>query len=745
MVRAIQAAREASVSATVTAAREIVAALECQTPSCACHGSVRRGFGVTHCCGHTDVHQPSLSVSERDGRVLVHCHAGCAQEHLIEALRERDLWTTRDEPPAPPPIGRSLKVDAIYHYADPSGTVVYRVVRSSRADGHKTFEVWHPNGAGWLRTLGGAETVPYRLPQLAAADRSAWVLVAEGEKCADRLASAGMVATTSPFGAGKWPAAWGERYMAGRRVAVLRDNDEPGRKHGTAVADSCAGHAATVRVVDLPDLGEHGDVADWLEAGHGAAELLGIVERTPEHRRTALERADRPCTDMGNAERLVERHGADLRYVSSREQWYLWDGRRWRADDLRAVERLAKETHRTIYAEAEAAKESVRRKELAAHAARSEAAAKVAAALSLARSDERVALRAEQMDRDPWLLNVANGTIDLRTGELREHRREDLITMIAPVEYDAEAQLELWDRFLRDVTGGDLEVAAFLQRAVGYSLTGDTREERMFMPIGRAASGKTTLAEAIKAALGDYATMADAETFLRRRDSGGPRNDVARLDGRRMVVTIEMDEGRHMAEGLVKHLTGGDTVIARFLHQEHFEFRPTFKLWTFANVAPKVSDEDDGIWRRVSRLPLDHPVPPEQRDPAMKITLRDVTTAGPAILAWAVHGCLAWQREGLGSAPAVERVTAEYRSAMDPLAPFIEERCVLEEDAATAADGLYRAYAEWAKASGDSHPMTKTAFGRRLTSRGFAASRTHSGRQWSGLRLREQERLEYPI
>lgn len=731
-------------SASVTAARDIVAALECQRSYCSCHASVRRGFGITHCAGHQDVDQPSLSVSEKDGKVLVHCHAGCSQERVVEALKERGLWTTHDEPPAPPARDRSVAVEAMYHYADAAGTVLYRVVRSRLEDGRKTFEVWHPNGSGWLRTLGGAETVPYRLPQLLAADRSSWVMVGEGEKVTERLAKEGLIATTSPFGAGKWPAAWGERYLAGRRVAALRDNDDPGRKHGVSIADSCAGHAAAVRVIDLPGLAEHGDVVDWLDAGHSVTELLAIIERTPEHQRSPVARAEFPCTDMGNAERLVARHGNDLRYVSSRDQWLAWDGKRWRVDEIRTVERLAKETHRAIYAEAETAPSASRRKELAAHAARSEGASRVAAALQLARSDEQVALRADDLDADAWLLNVANGTVDLRTGEIRSHRREDLLTKVSPVAYDPEARIELLDTFLFQTFGGDADLIRYVQKAAGYSLCGDTREEAMFVAHGPPASGKTTFAEALRAALGEYAATADPETFLvSHRDGGAPRADIARLHGRRLVVGVEVDQGRHMAEGLVKQLTGGDTVVARHLYRDHFEFRPQFKLWIFANDAPRVRDDDDAVWRRLRLVPFVHPVPREEQDQRLKIELRDPNIGGPAMLAWAVAGCLLWQREGLGAPLVIESATASYREAQDPVADFLAECCVVEDDAWATAEELYGAYSAWAKAAGERRPLTKTAFGLRLERRGMAAGKGGGGvRIRNGLRLRSQPRLD---
>ena len=726
-------------------AQQIIAALECGAGTCSCHAAARRGSGLCHCpsASHADS-DPSLNVTDKDGKILIFCHGGCTNDAVIEALKARDLWPAVDLDEPPPRFRTTQKVEAIYPYEDEHGTVTYRVVRSRKPDGGKTFEVWHPNGPGWLRTLGGAELVPYRLGELLRAARPTLVYIVEGEACANRLAAAGLVATTSPFGAGKWPAAWGERYFSGRAVAVLRDNDEPGRKHGTLAAESCAGHARSVKVIDFEGVGEHGDVVDWLGAGHTPAELAELVERAPEHRRAVVARTEHGCTDLANSERLVERHGADLRYVAMTRRWHIWDGRRWQADDTGEVERQAKETARAIYLEAEAATSATRRKELASHAVRSEAAAKIAAMIALAQSDAAIALRADDLDADPWLLNVQNGTVDLRTGLLRPHRREDLITKLAPVAYDPDARLELWDAFLDQTFGGDAELIRYVQKAAGYSLCGDTREEVIFIAHGPTGGGKTTLAEALRAALGEYAATADPETFLTsRRDGAAPRADIARLHGRRLVVGVEVDQDRRMAEGLVKQLTGGDTVVARHLYREHFEFRPQFKLWIFANDAPRVRDDDDAVWRRLRLVPFTHPVPRERRDPQLKVALRDSRVGGPAVLAWAVAGCVLWQREGLGTPPVIESATKGYREAQDPVADFVAECCVVEADAWATTEDLYGAYSGWAKAAGERRPLAKRGFAERLERHGFAAAKGAGGvRVRSGIALREQQRLD---
>ena len=260
--------------------------------------------------------------------------------------------------------------------------------------------------------------------------------------------------------------------------------------------------------------------------------------------------------------------------------------------------------------------------------------------ISLARSEPGIPVTPRELDSDPWLFNVVNGTIDLRTGQLREHRREDMITMLAPVVFDPKARNTIWESFLDRVLP-DPALQGFVQRAAGYSVTGDCSEEVLFFPYGSTQTGKSTLLRALAKTFGDYAMTADFGAFLARdRNAGGPRNDIAAMSGKRMVVSVEVDPGQRMGEALVKQLTGGDDVRARFLFQESFEFAPTFKIWLAANDRPHVRDDDDAIWRRILQIPFDARISEEERNPAIKAHLCDPESAGAAILAWCNRG--AW-------------------------------------------------------------------------------------------------------
>jgi putative DNA primase/helicase len=457
--------------------------------------------------------------------------------------------------------------------------------------------------------------------------------------------------------------------------------------------------------------------------------IAAVGKRANGQRATGEMLAGFNLTDLGNSERFVADHGQDVRYCYPWGKWLVWTGARWEADDSGKVHRLAKETVRGIYQEAAEAESESQRKELARHATRSEAEARIRAMLELAKSE--VSVSTDDLDRDPWLLNVLNGTVDLhQSGELMEHRREDLITKLAPIEYDPEARAATWEAFLRRVLPKE-EVREFVRRAAGYSLTGDTSEQCMFINHGGGNNGKSTFQETIAAALGDYAMRAPTEMLLARR-AGGIPNDVARLKGGRFVMSSETEEGRRLAESLVKDLTGQDTISARFMRAEWFDFTPTHKLWLSTNHKPEIRGTDNAIWRRIRLVPWTVAIPPAEQDKKLLAKLRKEL---PGILAWAVRGCLKWQREGLAEPEEVRSATAAYRSEMDVLAAFIEDRCVVGRGLEAQATPLYNAYREWAESAGEKAEKQR-GFGMRLTERGFAREKRGGTYRWLGIGLR---------
>ncbi len=435
-------------------------------------------------------------------------------------------------------------------------------------------------------------------------------------------------------------------------------------------------------------------------------------------------------TDLGNAERFVAQFGQDVRYCYPWAKWLTWTGSKWARDDAGRVHRLAKETVRSVYGEAATAEDEARRKALAKHAASSEAKNRIEAMLELAKSD--VPVSPDELDADPDLLNASNGTINLRTGELRPHRREDLLTKIAGADYDPDAPAPAWEAFLERVLPGD-ELRRFVRRAAGYSATGDTSEQVMFINHGVGANGKSTFQEALSEALGDYSMRAPTEMLMVKR-SGGVPNDVARLKGARFVSASETEQGRHLAESLVKDLTGTDTITARFMRAEFFDFEPTHKLWLSTNHKPIIRGTDLAIWRRIRLVPWAVTIPPQEQNKQLSSRIQDEL---PGVLSWVVRGCLDWRREGLAVPDEVRKATGDYRSEMDTLGDFLEDSCVVDPDTSVAFNNLWKAYREWCLDT-EEKGESKKQFGMSLTERGFVAHKGSRGvRIRRGLRLKE--------
>jgi len=501
-----------------------------------------------------------------------------------------------------------------------------------------------------------------------------------------------------------------------------------------------------------------------LEEGRGNPEKIIPASRERELQREqdegiggeARERSSEPnplsisglrdLSDLGNAERLYDRFGDRLHYSTDGNRWYVWDGTLWNPDSEATLNQWAAETVRSIYAEASGAHGREDKARLARHAIKSESDRCIQAMISRLRYIRNIPTREGFFDVDPWHLNFLNGTVDLRTGELRPPRREDMITKVCPVEFDPLARSEIWDEFLDVTTSGDPALKSFLQCAAGYSLCGIYSDEVLFFVYGPSATGKTTFKDAVKAVMGTYAVTADISTFLRPRGgSQGPRNDLARLVRSRMVVTDEVEEGSTLATGLVKLYTGGDTMTARFLYKEHFEFKSRGKLWIVANHPPRVSAEDGAIWRRILRVPFRNEIPPERQDHDLKRILCDPKISGSAIAAWVVRGCLMWQQSGLFVPDSVRRSTDEYRSEMNPLSGFIEERCTLSpgdpEAQETSAD-LWTAYQWWAGDNGVKYPLKRNEFGGHLKLLGLVPAQRAGDRArvWQGVRLDDQPR-----
>ena len=295
-----------------------------------------------------------------------------------------------------------------------------------------------------------------------------------------------------------------------------------------------------------------------------------------------------------------------------------------------------------------------------------------------------------------------------------------------------------------DCTAGDNELQSFLQRAAGYTLFGDPREQVMFMVHGPGATGKSTFLAAVMAVLGDYAATADFSAFLKKdRVSGGPSDDIANLAGARLVSSIEVDDGKHRAQGLLKQLTGGDTVRARHLYKVSFVFRPQFALWLVCNHAPQIAHDDDALWRRLLRLPFENGIPPEKRDRVLRNTLTDPEITGPAILNWLVQGCAEWYQGGLQIPSSVQIATDAYKKTSNPLADFVRDCCVLSPAAFCSVADMRRAYDDWRRECGEIYSLNRNQFAAAMRELGCSAAVKMGQRCWSGIALRDHSEQLY--
>jgi putative DNA primase/helicase len=439
----------------------------------------------------------------------------------------------------------------------------------------------------------------------------------------------------------------------------------------------------------------------------------------------------RPLTDLGNAERLLDQHGRDLRFVTGLGRM-VWAGSHWEQDDRRAWEQRAAETVRTIYAETSFSEDADERKAIARHATRSESAAALRNMVALA--ENSVACSTDDLDCDAYALNVTNGTIDLRTGELREHRRDDLITKVAGCAFDPHATCPTFERFLCDVFAGNEELIGFVQRFMGYSLTGDVREQVLLFAFGTGANGKSTLIDLwidLLGGFGGYAAPGAPGLLVARQHEQHP-TELAALRGARAVTCVEIGDGKRFDEERVKALTGSDKVTARHMREDFFSFSPTHKLIVAANHRPQIRGTDLAIWRRILMVPFAVTFTDEQKDRDLPRKLRAEL---PGILAWAVRGCLDWQRGGLRPPAVVLESTQAYRAEQDVVGRFLADRCALSATLRARAGDLYQAFREWAEEQGEAD-MPARRFGEALAERGLTAKKGTAGsRWWAGVGL----------
>lgn len=672
------------------------------------------GQWMARCPVHEDA-TASLSVKQDNGKVLLYCHAKCPTDAICDALgiKIADLF---DSEPKHAASGR-LSIAATYDYLDERGGLLYQAVRLAP----KSFRQRRPDGNdGFIWDMKGVSRVPYRLPELlSSAESNAVVYVVEGEKDADRLAKLDLIATTNIGGAGKWRNYYNEHF-AGRSVVVIPDNDAPGKKHAQQVAGLLMPIASSVKVIDLPDLPDKADVSDWLDDGHTATELTALADSAAPWTPLVDEADaddDRRCDDIGNAARFALQHGEDLHYCEEFGRWLVWDGKRWVKGRAHKVMAMAKLTARKLFREAEAAAGTEKCEALAKHAVRSQNVSRLEAMIKLARDVGGIPVAPDKLDTDRWLFNCENGTVNLRTEKLQPHNRDDLITKLAPVEFDEMADCDRWHKTLLHNMAGNLSMVGYLQRWAGMWLTGDITEQKMLICFGSGQNGKNVFLDTFLKLMGDYATMAPPGLLAMAKFDSHPA-EIACLQGYRLVITSEFEENRKLKIQLVKALTGDAMIKTRGMREDFADCDQTYTVVMPTNKKPVVNEDTIAIWRRIALMPFTVTIPEGEQDLHLREKLK---AEWPGILTWAVSGCTEWQANmkrtgGSGLQPPAEVIgaTADYRDDEDKLGEFCEAHVtfdkpdvVCKKRSFTSRPDLWDAYERFVANTNVKYPFSK--------------------------------------
>lgn len=434
-------------------------------------------------------------------------------------------------------------------------------------------------------------------------------------------------------------------------------------------------------------------------------------------------------TDAGNAECFAFLYKDYLRYCKSIKKWMTWDGFRWKVDTDAAANRAAIFTARARKAAATYINNDDTRKMAELWAKNSESVGRRSAMLNTAIHLNSIEIQIDKFDQNPFLAGLKNGTLDLDTGEFRESKREDYITMQFNVEYDAKAKAPRWEQFLEEIFAGDKELIAYMQRLVGYILTGDTSEQKLFIGFGSGANGKSVFADVVTHLLGDYSDNCSFSTFEANKRNEAT-NDLAKLKGKRFVTVIETNEDKRLDEARVKAVTGQDLITARYLYAEFFSFRPTFKIFIAVNHKPLIKGTDDGIWRRLDLIPFKQNFI-GKADPYLISKLIDEL---PGILNWAIQCLKELKEKRLGTAKAIEEASDKYRKESDLLQQWIDETLTFNPDGKVSCINAYESFLTWCIER--SYPRwSMNSFARAMSEKGFQRKSDGKTRKYIGIYL----------
>jgi P4 family phage/plasmid primase-like protien len=477
-----------------------------------------------------------------------------------------------------------------------------------------------------------------------------------------------------------------------------------------------------------------GSLIHW--AREDSVEFCEFLEKHTQERRVknlAAKAHEIQLTDYGNAQRLVALYGQNIRYDYRRKTWFAWNGKCWQENAEAKVMQYAKATAKAMYSEASKLQDDARRQPLAKHAVKSESANSIKAMVKLAESEPEIQADISEFDSHPHLLNVDNGVINLRNGKLLPHTREMMLSNYVPVEYNPNADCPIFKAFLERIFAANTNLIGCVQRAIGYTVTGETSEQGFFLCYGEGANGKSTLLETMHFLMKDLAGTIRAEALMQHKftSHSGHNEDVASLRGKRFVSAVETESGHQLAESLIKQLTGGDTITASRKYGHSFSFKPQFKLWIAANHKPQISGTDEGIWRRINFIPFNIRIPEDERDKQLKDKLQ---SEAQGILTWIVRGAVNWYAQGLGKTDEIRLATTAYRNEQDSVANFLCECCDVGDGFTTKPSILFDNYKNFCAENGYT-PLNQQEFPRRLGQLGYSKS---ANRIWRGIKIKPQ-------
>ncbi|MFR5594659.1 MAG: phage/plasmid primase, P4 family [Clostridium perfringens] len=712
----------------------------------------------------------TISYNSKEEKTMLYCHAGCNTNDILESvgLKMSDLFDKPLEVEDKHKSAFEKDIEAIYKFYDENGDLAYEKIRKKgKKFLHRRYidgeTVWgmeegiytetFPGSKSWsIKERPGAkkayypgqEQLLYNLPNVIKGIKEGQtIFITEGEKDSDSLITRGLIATTTSIGATKgdlgkkWPSRFNS-FFKGANVVLLPDNDEPGKRFMEHIAIELKNIANNIKIVELPDLSKKEDITDWLEYGNDIYDLQALVKRTDEFIEFKGNIIyDYNWSDVGNAERLISLHGKDIKFNVNSGKWYVWNGVNWELDNSFKVENL----YRTVLRRFQNAIPNInisddeiatkkQQEKAKSFVLRNETDGKIKSVLNQAKTFKGINFM--ESDKDDYLFNTPNGTINLRDLSQKKHDRKDLITQCSNYSFNRENdKCPNWIAFLNRIFCGDQELINYVQKAVGYSLTGDMSEQCLFMLWGGGANGKSTFVKALEDIMGTYAATIKGETLMEKNGQDGARGDLARLTNKRVVIASELQEGQVFNEPLLKVLSAGETLPVRFMYQEEFMLKPKFKLWIMTNKKPKVKGNDHGIWRRWRMIPFKYKFTEKEKDPNFYEEKLKPELEG--ILLWAITGYQMWKKEGFEAPKEVMEAVEDYKMDMDQVARFIEDCCKVGEGYECTGSAMYDEYINWCIAEGENYKMTNHKLARDLKEKGFVNKRDMNGKKWIGI------------